>query len=115
MVYAITAYINNTNMFISIRYHLALSATSGSYKSAGLPNIWGKISFYGNRGGVQKQEGAFLPDDTLANQVPALNESNSLKSVDRTITFYASRSSSIYGNSTTVQPNSYTVRKIIKY
>lgn len=29
--------------------------------------------------------------------------------------FNANRCSKIYGNSTTVQPNSYTVRKIIKY
>ena len=98
-------------------YHLASHppATSGSYKSAGLPNITGKISFYGDRGGVQKQEGAFYPDDTVANQVPALNEALSYNSIDRTIIFNASKSSSLYGNSTTVQPNSFTVRYIIKY
>ena len=97
-------------------YHLASHppATSGSYKSAGLPNITGKISFYGDRGGVQKQEGAFYPDDTVANQVPALNEAHS-KSVDRTIIFNASHSSSIYGNSTTVQPPAFTTKIYICY
>ena len=90
------------------------SVTAGTYKAAGLPNITGKISFYGSRGGVQKQEGAFYPDDTVANEVPALNTAYNA-SVDRTIIFNASKSSSIYGNNTTVQPPAYTAKIYICY
>ena len=112
MVYAITAYINNTNMFISIRYHLALSATSGSYHKAGLPNIEGAMgSFYTNN---YSDTGQALYTTSNYKQNMSYHDRDTADSFYN-IVFNAGKSNSIYGNSNTVQPNSYTVRKIIKY
>lgn len=89
------------------------SATSGTVKSAGLPNITGRVSKNGT--GVGYYE----------NQTGALELTiQSLKTVEGTagpynmacdIKFDASKSNSIYGNSTTVQPPAVTMRYIIKY
>ena len=79
------------------------SATAGTVKSAGLPNITG--TFYSMSSVV---DGAFSVIDgkgTYAGE----NNPYYRKSFD------ASRSSSIYGNSTTVQPPALTMRYIIKY
>lgn len=93
------------------------SATAGTVKSAGLPNIEGTIRF------------SFPLDNTALNEgsnygTGAVNaigtggtfgkySSGNQKTVRYSID--ASQSSSIYGNSTTVQPPALTMRYIIKY
>ena len=106
------------------------AATSGSYKSAGLPNIEGQINIRkvnssnsivwningGNSGygdvngalGARAGTGSFQSIMT-ATYTPETNVN------PENIFFNASNSNSIYGSSTTVQPNSFTIRYIIKY
>lgn len=98
------------------------SATAGTVKSAGLPNITGTLKTRPKSanetthgGAVTGASGAFsvtfkgdgVGEYGLADVSPSYNN-------DLT-TFDASRSSSIYGNSTTVQPPAVTMRYIIKY
>lgn len=84
-----------------------MSATSGSYKSAGLPNIAGFIGDVVSGNGYYG--GAFRRSAGTTNKYD-----DRLQGASH-IDFSASFSNSIYGNSTTVQPASYTVKKIIKY
>lgn len=90
------------------------SDTAGTVKSAGLPNISGRVgaivtastSGPGVRNGVFKQ--------TLS--ASAISQGGSYSNIGSIqIAFYASDSNSIYGNSTTVQPPALTMRYIIKY
>ena len=78
------------------------------FKEAGLPNIYGSLYVFG---GTANNTGAFrwnafggLVDGTQS--VGALTDGHG--------DFDASRCSVIYGNSTTVQPASYTVLFIMK-
>lgn len=84
----------------------------GTYKDAGLPNITGSIgvtigsddmasgAFYNNgTAGISKTHGASIYDEYYTS----------------TKVFNASRSSNIYGKSSTVQPASFKVNYIIKY
>lgn len=91
------------------------SATAGTYKKAGLPNIEGGI---GNGNGFYtyaSADGAFSltggtqnKNNTIESPIlPTLNYSN--------FSFNASRVSNIYGNSTTVQPAAYTAKIYICY
>ena len=89
------------------------AATSGSYKSAGLPNITGHtvIGTHDDWG----QSGAFglaYPGSITGVYTPT---TLSLKMIDCGLRSTASKSNSIYGASTTVQPPSFTTRYIIKY
>ena len=93
------------------------SSTSGTTKSAGLPNITGTLiaraTSYQGSTIISGATGAFATGgkDTGL-QDPVTQASGQ---VQRNITeFSASRSSSIYGNSTTVQPPALTMRYIIK-
>ena len=83
------------------------ASEAGSYHEAGLPNITGMH-------GIETvyADGAFWFDKAIS-KPGSVSSSASVN--DFMIHFDASRCSSIYGNSTTVQPPSYTVRKIIKY
>ena len=90
-------------------------ATSGSYHEAELPNITGT-------GPVMRKssvDGCFATDNLISN---CLGSGTNIyvytyegSSANPTPTFNARRYSTVYGNSTTVQPNSFTVRYIIKY
>ena len=94
-------------------YHLAFHpATSGSYKSAGLPNITGDM---GNMLGIgaNNSNGALFV--TSANNTWWVAEKTNGGTAQYAFSFNANRSSTIYGASTTVQPNSFTVKYIIKY
>ena len=83
------------------------ASTSGSYKSAGLPNIVGQTLAYAGF-----SSGAFR-DGNIYGQAQVATTAAHTMTVN---TFNASRVSGIYNDSiTTVQPASYTVRKIIKY
>lgn len=82
------------------------SATAGTEKTAGLPNITGDIGF---TVGDMQPTGAFGFTD--AKTCPALYGGDGTYNVN----IDASRSNNIYGNSDTVQPPALTMQYIIKY
>lgn len=90
------------------------SATAGTVKAAGLPNITGKIKDIRivNSSLTENQyaEGCFT--HTTAENAGAYSGTGKVQ-ID--LGFNASRSNSIYGNSTTVQPPALTMKMIIKY
>lgn len=86
-------------------------STRGTKKNAGLPNITGRIGGTTGNAGADQSSGAFYKENTSPNLWWA---NDSMQGWCR-YQFNASRSSSIYGASTTVQPKSLTVRAIIKY
>lgn len=90
------------------------SGTAGTVKSAGLPNITGTF-FVGNTQYTYNNEqgGPFSGAFTKSFGHGTLGAS--WDAGGSTYTFNASRSSSIYGNSTTVQPPTLTMRYYIKY
>ena len=92
------------------------SATAGTVKSAGLPNITGYVSvrqyaLIGNKfnGGALKGDAG---NDTGSQNACALNTASRGQG---TLNLDASQCNSIYGNSATVQPPALTMRYIIKY
>lgn len=88
------------------------SATVGTYKSAGLPNIEGSMSLdRSDRGGVGYFTGCFKYNGLSANDGSSQDNSNK----SSIIGFNASNSNSIYGNSSTVQPPALTLLPCIKY
>ena len=86
------------------------SATAGTVKSAGLPNITGTVTIQ-----------YYNPNDTPAGAFSTQTFTTERGRYSGTLYSYAnvrfdaSQSSSIYGNSTTVQPPALTMRYIIKY
>ena len=93
------------------------SSTAGTEKSAGLPNIEGNFAF----GVVSKSawdvttvNGAFYANEATSRNAVNNNGYDTRTSSSRAY-FDASRSSSVYGSSTTVQPPALTMRYIIKY
>lgn len=97
------------------------STTVGTYKSAGLPNITGEL--YPAVLNETGSGGYFLTCDTNGAFSPAISNYTSFKVSNLEYmpnkvagsNFNASRSSSIYGNSTTVQPPALTLLPCIKY
>ena len=91
------------------------STTSGTVKSAGLPNIEGYIGIRGctNATILGLSNGA-LSSETTTN-LGDINNSTTSASHPTRLKFNARNSNSIYGNSTTVQPPAITMRYIIKY
>ena len=91
------------------------STTSGTVKNAGLPNIDGTFDPIDSRG-VHLVHNAYAYGVFYKGELPYYS---SIGSVDTSksfsIGFDASRSSSIYGNSTTVQPPALTCLICIKY
>ena len=85
---------------------LFLTRTAGKYIGAGLPNI--TASWTWARGADAGIVGAMYQTSGSSGQ----GAGNGMRA---TAHFDASRSSSIYGNSTTVQPASLTTRYYIKY
>ena len=94
------------------------SATSGTVKSAGLPNITGKISNSVDTSmclvGANANRGTGALNTSAGGKRPNVFNSDTGTYAGE-ITLDASRSNSIYGNSTTVQPPALTMRYIIKY
>ena len=84
------------------------SSTAGIYIQAGLPNITGRTQSNYNPE-YRDFTGAFYQGSSEK----GLNYYGS--STRATVSFDASRSNAIYGNSTTVQPNSITARYYVKY
>ena len=85
--------------------YLRADATPGQMVDAGLPNITGRVG----TGETYQCEGAFY------NGGPKVGNTAVGGQTDGTALFDASRSSAIYGNSTTVTPLTYTVRAFICY
>ena len=81
------------------------STTVGTVKNAGLPNITGGLGE-----SSQRISGAFYGDNNWAYGVPSGDSKKS-----QYIGFNASRSSPIYGRSSTVQPPALTLLPCIKY
>lgn len=96
---------------------LEFASTAGTKKNAGLPNITGQLDTGGDTPlfYAARITGAFSPNGDTNQNYGA--PSGSVATADRCyqVSFDASRSSSVYGDSTTVQPKSLTVRAIIKY
>ena len=85
------------------------SNSPGQYKSAGLPNITGTTQTNDDTsavGGAFRVEGPFGTDNHATLWYQLINEYQ--------VSFDASRSNPIYGNSPTVQPNSVTFVYAIK-
>lgn len=93
------------------------NTTSGTTKSAGLPNIEGNVYIRGATSSAILEgtdpRSLYITQSTGFSKISASNSTG----VDTTkvLNIDASLSSSIYGNSTTVQPPSVTMRYIIKY
>lgn len=89
------------------------NATPGTVKNAGLPNITGSLDDV--RGYLWDGEsGAFYPTHNSSVVLNAVQISDTSDGVWKT-NFDASRSSSIYGNSNTVQPPALTLVPCIRY
>ena len=87
------------------------STTSGTVKDAGLPNITGANLYLYGDAALPKGEGALRAD--IHRGYYATQPGNNY--ADYNVSFDASRSNSIYGNSTTVQPPALTCLICIKY
>lgn len=89
------------------------SATVGTYKSAGLPNIEGEFTVAGAKeASLSRASGALSvsnPGNVLINSALANTYLGPL------FTFNASNFNNIYGNSSTVQPPALTLLPCIKY
>ena len=88
------------------------SNISGTYITAGLPNIEGTQKIRTN--GLQKIDGAYTMDKATIKYYSLSVTPTSDLPAD-ILTFNASLSNSIYNNSTTVQPPALTMRYLIKY
>lgn len=95
---------------------LEFASTAGTKKNAGLPNITGGPLSTGVGGTANRDDQWVGALATRIVDAPnhAQSGSNSYYGLTQT-SLDASKSSSIYGGSTTVQPKSLTVRAIIKY
>lgn len=92
-----------------VTWHTDGTIKLGDLIDAGLPNITGKASGYEFTGGVNNAgQGCFYWDSTYSY---AGNQDSSGRS--GTLCFNASRSDKIYGNSTTVQPPAFAVKRYI--
>ena len=92
------------------------SATAGTVKNAGLPNITGHVVPSGYRltdAYVWGGDGALSNYGTDTIKDMAGVSSTNVYNQPRGISIDASRSSSIYGNSTTVQPPALTMKYAI--
>lgn len=81
---------------------------AGQTVEPGLPNIKGSILGYGDRMGFGGEDGAFSATHKQ-NRIPSMGDEVPGYTSDVRIEFDASRSNSIYGKSTTVQPPAYKV------
>lgn len=88
------------------------SGTAGTTKAAGLPGIWGNFQSAGFP--ERLADGAFGAWGTPGDGLRA-DQSGGQCKTSVSHDFYASRCSSVYGGSTTVQPPAVTMRYYIKY
>ena len=83
------------------------TSSVGTYHSAGLPNITGSFTSHGNTGSM-------VTTGPFTNGGPRIHSNSGGAEDGRTVYMDASRSSSFYGLSSTVQPPSMTVLFLIK-
>ena len=94
--------------------YLRADSTPGQMVEAGLPNITGQVRFLAWQDSINLFNGAFYTDATAHNfNLKSQFNGNNYGGV--TVYMDASRSSAIYGKSTTVTPLTYTVRAYICY
>ena len=106
----LVALIGNTVPSLNGRFLEGTTGTPRTTKSAGLPNIKGQIPrFTGWEGDGLYPNGAFYFGSNNGSHSPGSDDYGSPN-----LEFDASKSNSIYGASTTVQPPSYLVRYYIK-
>ena len=91
------------------RNRVIWGANTFGYIAAGLPNITGSASIW--LGVFNASSGCF----SRSSSGEAVGGSGTYAKNNKTINFEASRSSSIYGNSTTVQPPAIKVRVYTRY
>lgn len=87
---------------------MEFATTAGTKKNAGLPNITGSAANTAFWNARNSGALAFVSNGSMCSVAGSEHDQGN-------ITIDASKSSSIYGGSTTVQPKSLTVRAIIKY
>ena len=87
---------------------------TGLYHDAGLPNITGYMEGELNIFHMTGYSGAFYPSNHYTYEANAVSQSSQWNYY-RAINFNASRSSSIYGKSDTVQPKSIELSFYIKF
>lgn len=90
------------------------NATPGTVKAAGLPNITGEWATVDMGGRETYSNGAIIAGTTNLNRAP-ITSSGGHTMYDITLTLNASKSSAVYGNSSTVQPPALTLLPCIKY
>ena len=90
------------------------AATAGTIKSAGLPNIIGSFAFYitGNAAIKPYNVSGAFESAGVWGAYSSGSGGNAQENHAR-VDFFASRSSAIYGNSSTVQPPALTMRYAI--
>ncbi|MCI7235428.1 MAG: phage tail protein [Veillonellaceae bacterium] len=89
------------------------SATAGTYKEAGLPNVNGFTNHLGSFFSSVNDSGALITSGIgIFSSFSAPGNTNCY---EKELKFNASKSNSIYGNSTTVQPPAYTAKIYICY
>lgn len=91
------------------------SATAGTSKAAGLPNITGgfsSVKLESNAGTLISFSGAFAASGSGG---MGISSGGGGSGYYKSTTFNASKSNAIYGKSTTVQPPAVTMRIYIKY
>lgn len=103
------ALIGNNVPNLNARFLEGTTGTPRVFKDAGLPNITGTIRIFTGWEGDEEPIGCFYFSRERGNESPSRDN---YRSPD--LTLDASRSSAVYGKSTTVQPASYTVRYYIK-
>ncbi len=89
--------------------------TIGTVKTAGLPNITGSFTILGNSNGGAWGTGNGAFNNISSGSSRYFDSSSKGGTSTGGYSFNASRSSSIYGNSDTVQPPSVVMNYIIKY
>ncbi len=89
------------------------ASTAGNSKDAGLPNIKGALRSFSVLNYYKEIEGAFYNPDKASGAWGG--NTNNVTEYRTRLSFDASKSNSIYGNSDTVQPKSYTVKYYVCY
>ncbi len=89
------------------------SKTVGAARAAGLPNITGTFTEAARSASAAVATGAFTVSDV--NSSTLYGDSSASSNGCYTVTFNASNSSAVYGNSSTVQPAALTLLPCIKY
>lgn len=89
------------------------SATAGTYKEAGLPNVNGFTNHLGSFFSSVNDSGALITSGI--GMFSSFSAPGNTNCYEKELNFNASKSNSIYGNSNTVQPPAYTAKIYICY